>query len=214
MIPWILEKMGQLLYKAVTNNKKWKNCSKNGIKGAHEHYSWPGHTQKYINAIKKIINKTKHTHVAPKGRSRLPTVDRIAIASIDSTLVGDEPGLRALMDRIHYDAEHCGFGIATARSLDNALKTLRMWNLPLPDILISSMGSEIHYGHQGKRLVPDYGWHRHVDYRWDRQALSKAMMQIPGVKLQPMNKQSDFKISYTINPDKLPSSKRNKKIST
>ncbi|MDH5592975.1 MAG: HAD-IIB family hydrolase [Gammaproteobacteria bacterium] len=202
--PLNTEKMGRLLFDAVSNNKHWLRCSRNGIKGAHEHYSWPGHVQKYLRAIQKITNKKTRTHMAPEGRSRLPTVDRIAIASIDSTLVGDEPGLRALMDRIRYDAENCGFGIATARPLENALRILRHWNLPVPDILISAMGSEIHYGHQGKRLIPDHGWHRHIDYRWDRKALSKAMKEIPGIKLQPKNKQSDFKLSYTVDPDKLP----------
>lgn len=193
--------MAQVLLEALTDRKQWQRWSKSGIRGAHKYFSWPGHAESYVRTIRKLLGAKQRTHISPPGRNRLPTVDRIAISSLDGTLIGDEPGLRALVDRLRHTASRIGFGVATARNLDMTLKALKEWNLPIPDLLISAMGSEIYYGHNGTRLVADHGWHRHIDYRWEPDALKEAIAELPGLKLQPKAKQSEFKISYNMKPD-------------
>jgi sucrose-phosphate synthase len=136
------------------------------------------------------------------ARSRLPTVDRFILCDIDNTLVGEAEGLQALLERLHAADSRVGFGIATGRRLESALKVLREWDVPLPDVLITSVGSEIHYG---PRLVEDTGWQRHIEYRWKPQELREALAGLPGLRLQAREDQRRHKVSYYVDPAKAPS---------
>ena len=48
-----------------------------------------------------------------------------------------------------------GFAVASGRSLDSIKKVLKDNNVITPDIIISSVGSEIHYGSE---YYYDKGW--------------------------------------------------------
>ena len=74
-----------------------------------------------------------------------------------------------------------------------ALKVLRDRNIPQPDVLITSMGTEIYYNPD---LTKDDAWTSHIDHRWNRQRVSKLLRQLPGLTLQEKEKQSRYKISY------------------
>jgi len=67
--------------------------------------------------------------------------------------------------------------------------------------LITSVGSEIHYG---PNIEPDHGWRQHISYRWEPEAVKKAMSELPGLELQPPEGQGPHKISYFIDPAKAP----------
>jgi sucrose-phosphate synthase len=87
------------------------------------------------------------------------------------------------------------FGIATGRRLDDALATLRLHNIPQPDVLISSQGTEIHYA---PNLTEDAVWARHINHLWSPQEVRDILKEIPGLRMQPKSHQSAFKISYYI----------------
>ncbi len=194
--------LGEKLLQAITDKKRWRLWANSGVRGACRYFSWPGHAETYIRSIRKILNK-RYKHRLP-GRNQLPTVDRIIITAIDGTLIGDEPGLRALMNRLDSAGQHAAFGVATARRVEDAIKVLREWNLPTPDLLITSMGSEIYYGHDGKNLQQDHNWQHHINYRWEPEKLHIAMLGIDGIRLQSRSRQRTFKISYNVEPDKMP----------
>lgn len=67
--------------------------------------------------------------------------------------------------------------------------------------MITSVGSEIHYGHG---MLEDDAWVRHIDYRWRPKELRQALIDVPGLKLQPTRDQRVHKVSYFINPSKAP----------
>jgi sucrose-phosphate synthase len=94
------------------------------------------------------------------------------------------------------------FGIATGRRLDSALTILRRHGVPRPDFLITSLGTEIHYG---LRLVRDEYWDEHIDYLWHPARVRRALAKLPGLSVQPKNQQSRFKASYFYDPDQAPS---------
>jgi sucrose-phosphate synthase len=71
----------------------------------------------------------------------------------------------------------------------------------MPDVLITSVGSEINYG---PRLRPDVGWANHIRHKWRRDALAEAMATVPGLKLQTPENQREFKLSYNVTPDRMP----------
>ena len=77
--------------------------------------------------------------------------------------------------------ERVAFGVATGRSETLTLEALEEWKIPTPQLLITSVGSAIHYG---PHLVRDKAWERHIHYRWRPDALRDAMKGLPGLKLQ------------------------------
>ncbi len=71
----------------------------------------------------------------------------------------------------------------------------------MPDVLITSVGTEIHYG---KKCVPDLGWAAHIRYMWRKDALAEVLSQFKGLSLQAPENQREFKLSYIATPDKMP----------
>lgn len=199
--PLDVDAMGAVLFDAVSARTRWTNWSKNGLKGTAAHYTWAGHVRTYLREVRKVC-KGRRPRIAAPSKNRLPSVERLVVCDVDNTLIGDREGLRMLLDNIEGSGDGVGFGVATGRSLESTLKVLREWKVPRPDILITSVGSEIHYGHG---LVEDTGWQRHIDYRWKPQALCEALKGIPGLRLQPKIDQRRFKLSYFVDQSRCPS---------
>jgi sucrose-phosphate synthase len=64
-------------------------------------------------------------------------------------------------------------------------------------VLISGQGTEIHYA---PNLTPSAVWERHINHLWNSYAIREILKEMPGLEMQPKNQQSDFKISYFIDP--------------
>ena len=200
------------LIAAMSDRRRWKRWARNGVEGANRHYSWPGHAQIYLELIEALLTKTPRHKPLPSTKTRLPTVDRLAFSSLDNALFGDDQALRQLLVQLRKHGRHIGYGIATGRSLDNTLRLLKRKGLPLPDILITSVGTGIHYCHNGQRIVEDTHWAHHIDYRWEPKKLLKIMRRVPGAKLRPEKEQTKFKISYGIDPEMTPNAREIKRL--
>jgi sucrose-phosphate synthase len=195
------EAMGEALMDAISDRTRWQRWSRNGLRGVASHYSWSGHVANYLRAVHKLLEGRRPVRVAKPEKSRLPTIDRLLVCDIDNTLLGDGDALRALHERLKAMDGSVGFGIATGRRLDSAVKILKDWEAPTPDLLITAVGSEIHYG---QRRVEDPAWQRHIGYRWEPGALREAMQGLPGLRLQPKDEQRPHKISFYVDPVKAP----------
>ena len=93
-------------------------------------------------------------------------------------------------------------GHSLGRTLDSALKVLSEWGVPLPDVLITAVGSEINYG---RELRPDVGWQNLIKHLWRRDALQDALRKVPGLTLQADENQREFKLSSDADPGRMPS---------
>jgi sucrose-phosphate synthase len=94
------------------------------------------------------------------------------------------------------------FGVATGRRLDSALAVLRRHGIPRPDVLITSLGTEIYYAPQ---LDRDEYWNEHIDYLWRPAAVRRALSNLPGLEVQAKIEQSRFKVSYLYDAERAPS---------
>ncbi len=195
------KKMGNAIYKAITNKEQWRQWSKNGIRGAHNHFSWEGHVNTYLKIVRKISSGKRHTDINSSTRSRLPTIERLVVCDIDNTLLGDNKSLRQLLLRLKNSPYKTGFAVATGRRYQSAIDVLKENKIITPDLLFTSVGTEIHYGH---RMLLDTGWHQHINHRWEPESVLEAMRSLPGIKLQAKIDQQKFKISYFIDPKKAP----------
>ncbi len=201
--PLDADAMGEKIYEVLSNKSRWQRFSRAGIKCARNTYTWSGHVETYLTEVKRVLGKVgKEKKRFSLSRNRLPTVDRVMICDIDDTLLGDPKGLKQLLSRLKDAGDRVAFGVATGRRLDSALHTLKEWGIPMPDLLITSVGTEIHYGNG---LVEDQGWARHINYQWKPEALKKSLIGAEGLKLQPKVDQRRFKLSYFVDPDKMQS---------
>ena len=189
--------MAEILLQTLTNKQEWRRLAKNGIQGVRRHYSWPAHVEKYMAVIRPLADKTEP--LSRMALKRRPGVfrDRALFTSLDLNLIGDGDSLAAFLQTMQAHRKSIIFGIATGRRLDDALATLRQHNIPQPDVLISSQGTEIHYA---PNLTEDAVWARHINHMWSRQMVRDILKEIPGLVMQPKNYQSVFKISYYIDP--------------
>jgi sucrose-phosphate synthase len=97
-----------------------------------------------------------------------------------------------------------GFGVATGRSLGSATEYLEQIGIELPDVIISSVGTEIYYG---KKFQYGQGWDTHIKHRWNRDKIVNLLKRFPFLEYQQETNQRSFKISYNMKPakDRLPS---------
>lgn len=189
------------LQKILSDKKIWQLYSKNGMKGVKKHYSWQAHSQQYLKHLAELKGKFKpFPQLAKSKLSRYR--DRAIFSDLDQNLIGDAQAMQKLAEVLKANRKCVTFGIATGRRIDSALALMTRHAIPRPDVLISSLGTDIHYGAQ---LTQDKFWPDHIDHDWKPQRIATLLDDLPGLKKQPKKEQSQFKISYYFDHAKAPS---------
>ncbi len=196
------------LTRALTEPEQWQEWSSNGIRGTRQHYSWSNHAKRYLRDLSDILEHSPSTVQLNKPARRLPEFDRLIITDLDNTLTGDDESLAEFSQLIR-ENEHVGFGIATGRRLDSAMKLIDKLGLPRPDLIDTDVGSQLHYGEQ---LTPDRSWRKSIGYAWKPEEIRSLLADVPGLELQEDNHQSEFKISYEVDTRKKVTVSKIKKI--
>jgi sucrose-phosphate synthase len=180
----------------------WQKFSANGVKNVAEFYSWDAHTQSYLQKIQSLVLQQRPIPT-PIWQPKAGRYRKLAIfTAIDNALVGDDEALRQFVQVARKQQRKFLFGIATGRRLDAALKIFKNHGIPIPDVLITSLGTEIYYPPQ---LTADIAWNNHIDRGWTPQVLRRYIDPLPGLKIQPQREQSRFKVSYYYDAEIAPS---------
>lgn len=187
--------------KIISHKELWEKFSANGIAASNQLYSWDVHAQKYIDIIESLVEqKTKVETDSFRDTAygkKLLKAQLFFISDLDGTLVEEEDvrGLKELTEWINERKESVVFGVASGRNKEITRKAFSDYDLPNPDILICSAGSEIYYT---DKCIPDKGYESHIDYMWKRDQLQEALKKFPGIKLQEPKAQWRFKLSYYV----------------
>lgn len=200
------EAMGEAMLSALTDKARWRKWSRSGVLNVKRHYTWAGHVSKYVKELRSLLRKQrknlrKQQIALHHGKSPIPLAQHAFITDIDNTLLGQRAGQEALVQWLIDNIGYTIFGIATGRSIESAVDILRKNRIPIPDVLITSVGSEIHYG---VRRIPDIGWANHIRHLWRRDDVVKTMQALPGLRLQAPENQREFKISYLVDAASMP----------
>lgn len=193
---------------ALSDKQQWRLWAKNGVAGARRHYSWDAHVNKYVKEVRKLLRRDRKrmrrqiAFTMQDGKSPMPLARKALISDIDNTLIGNKRGLQQLIAWLKNHAGSIVFGIATGRSLESAVNVLKNARVPIPNVLITSVGSEINYSY---KLQPDIGWANRIAHLWRREALEQVLSDIPGLTLQSAGNQRKFKLSYNVASEKMPS---------
>jgi len=191
--------------KIIADSNTWDTFSKNGIMNVRRHYTWSSHAQTYLEAVGELVKAGGQSDMQAAVASdaigrRLARLDYFLITDIDNTLIGeDNPDLPELVALLRKHRDVIGFGIATGRTVESAAAYLEKHGIPTPDILISSVGSEIYYG---KSLKYGSGWEAHIADSWNRKKIVELLKRFEFLELQEDSAQRRFKISYNMAPQK------------
>ncbi len=164
------------------------------------HYSWAAHTAAYVEEIAPLAAATP-PRPGPQpwsGQFR----DRAIFTDLDKNLAGDQKSLDEFIAVMRKERRRSAFGIATGRRLDSALRLMRKLGIPRPDVLITSLGTDIYYA---PNLTRDTHWREHIDHLWHPRQVRRVLRDLPGLELQPAREQGEFKLSWYIDPEVAPS---------
>ncbi len=195
------EAIAAALLGLLDDRERWETCAANGLAGVREHYSWSAHAASYRRAITPLLDAARPA--APPVAARRPQLhhDRALFTDLDLSLIGDPEALAELVARLQRARKACAFAICTGRRLDAALRLLRKHRVPQPDVLVTSLGTAIHYA---PHLTEDTSWRAHIDRDWNPAAVRRVLADLPGLEPQPDREQSRFKLSWYIDPELAP----------
>jgi len=193
--------IAEALKKIISDQTLWEKYSGNGIRAVDQRYSWTAHADQYMDIIhdlfkRKEIDAFTFTSKTAYGK-RLVGAELIIICDLDGTLVDGSKtdGLSELKQWMVAHKDRVVFGVASGRNREITQQALSHYDLPTPDILICSAGSEIYYT---DKFIPDNGWESHIDFQWKKNELQHALLKFPGIRLQESAAQWRFKLSYYV----------------
>nr|WP_298415635.1 HAD-IIB family hydrolase [uncultured Halomonas sp.] len=163
----------------------WQRYAKGGLL-AISAFNWHGHVGRYHELLGRLCRK-------PEPQ---PRFNSFLITDIDNTLLGS-PECAKTFCRWRRGQVSLGFGVATGRSLHSALDILSMEGTPYPEVMITSVGSEIYFlADNGTTYQRDDTWSKIIAEGWRRQAIIEILAQVPGLTPQSPLEQRRFKLSY------------------
>jgi len=190
------------ILKILNDKDQWNKYSDNGIKNVRRYYTWKAHTEKLLEEINILQSKQpaeKVNSFAETGR-KLLDMEKLIVSDIDYTLIGNDEKLNEFKNQLKTLPNKVGFAVATGRTVSSAFDVLNENEVPLPDVIISSVGSEIYYNYRG-RLVYSKGWDAHISHQWKRQAIVGLLSKLDFLEIQEEETQRKFKISYYTSDD-------------
>ena len=189
------------LINVLSDKQQWEEFAQNGINGVQKHYSWHAHVEKYLATIKPLSRDRGSVPRMKPSRRPMMYHDRAIFSDLDQNLLALPKALNSFVQVVQDNRKCATFGIATGRRLDSLLKQLKIHKIPQPDVLFTSLGTEIYYA---PNLTRDTAWTEHIDYLWKPGIVRRILSDLDGLKLQPKSEQSTFKLSYYIDPNKAP----------
>jgi sucrose-phosphate synthase len=190
------ENISGALNKILENKNLWEEFSENGINNVRKYYTWKAHTETYLSEVENLLGGglDKKNTFAPVGK-KLLFMKKLIVTDIDNTLLGDENSLWELRDKVNSGNIKPGFAVATGRTVDSAINVLNENRVAIPDVIISSVGSEIYYNFKGD-LIYSKGWDAHISHQWQRSKIENLLNGLGFLKPQEEHTQRKYKLSY------------------
>lgn len=191
--------------KLLTDPDYWETCSRNGIMNVRKYYTWDSHADTYISEIHPLTEelnmekREKPRPYTPIGK-RLTHLKRFLIADIDDVMLCEnDRELENFSEWIQDKRETVAFGVTSGAAVDEIASFLEKNNVPHPDIIISSAGTEIYYSTDHHY---DNGWETHIANRWEPDKIRRLLRRFDFLELREKQAQRKFKISYRMPPEK------------
>ncbi len=188
---------------------RWERCARAG-QHAVSYYSWQRHAEQYLYDCAMLTSTSRRrpplTVHPGAGADRLGSkVSSLLVTDMDDTLLGDTAALAEFAAWLRHNPQ-LRYAVATGRSAAAAWAEITRWGAPLPDVLISSVGAEIHWPLIGlhnthqltgiDRARADADWAEQLAVKWQRDACAALLAGCPLLRKQPAGAQGRNKLSY------------------
>ena len=197
------EAISNALKEILIDQSLWETLSNYGINGVRKYYSWTTHCMRTVEQYCRLLPEhqveknqkpsNQNNHMRPSFGKRLTSLTKLMITDIDNTLIGDDASLYQLLDLLDEHRSNLAWGVATGRSLGLTLDAMTEYNIPMPDILICSVGTEMYYGPD---LRMDKGWQQHISHKWKPELIKTTLQKFDFLVFQEAEGQCSHKISY------------------
>ncbi|HQU55060.1 MAG TPA: HAD-IIB family hydrolase, partial [Saprospiraceae bacterium] len=181
----------------ISDDILWRAYSNAGVLNTQKYFSWQHHVDQYMQWVEKSFASSKSPR-AEVVSDRMKLAEYLFATDIDGTLISEEyehPGLNALISFLNDRPQNLALAYASGRSVKLVRNVIQEMQLPQPEFLVCSVGSQIYY-RQGNDYVLDKGWRTHLDKNWNRDEVSKRMESLDWLELQEAEGQNPHKISY------------------
>ncbi|SHI39935.1 HAD-IIB family hydrolase [Wenxinia saemankumensis] len=171
--------------RAVLEDPQARDRARRAGSRARRLYSWQGWAAR-VEGIAASLH----------ARAPRPGIARHLFASdLDGTLTGDRAAAARFAGWHRNRPAGLHFAIATGRSLPEARRVLAEWDLPMPDLFLSSVGTEIWRPLRSGAfaLCPD--WQAEADRDWDQAEIAASLAPI-GLRPQAAHDQRRWKLSF------------------
>lgn len=121
-------------------------------------------------------------------------------SDIDDTLTGSRQAARRFADWRSARSNDVLFAVATGRTVSEARGVLHEWDLPEPDVFVTSVGTEIWRHDRCGALRLDDAYATRISRGWNREA-AIAICAAQGLTAQADYEQRQWKLSYVGSPD-------------
>ena len=184
---------------------KWKLYSNNGIINVQKYFSWESHVDTYLNWIAENLELSGGFGIKKKNFPGINTlrlkdkVEQLLVSDIDGTLIEpsqNNPGLKEFKEYLTNMGPGSAYALASGRNLELVKQALSEYDMPKPEFIISSVGTEIFYPDEKGNYIPDKGWVSYLNGRWKRDHILSILRQVKWLKLQENDAQRQFKISF------------------
>jgi len=187
--------IGAAIQKLLGDTRAWHHASRNALDNIGR-VSWSDYADNFNTVARSLMRPTVHQLARCKP-------NYLMVCDIDNTLTGCRRSA-ARLSRFLKGRGDIAFGVATGRSLIEARRIMRQWNLPEPQVWITSVGSEI-YWQRGRALELDWSFASKISAGWNAPAIRKLFESHEHLAPQAVTDQRTFKVSYFLdNTAKLP----------
>ncbi|MDH3651311.1 MAG: HAD-IIB family hydrolase [Saprospiraceae bacterium] len=196
--PMDYAEISQAIKHILIDEDKWRDYSIAGIHSIQKYYSWKSHIDKYVGWIKKALTTHKKVSTPKIENHRLKQATRLFATDIDGTLLSedhDNIGLQELVSFLQNRPEDLAFAYASGRSIKLVKEVVEEFNLPLPDLIVCAVGSQIYYN-QDQDFIIDKGWSSYLSKNWNRREILRRISNLDWVDLQEQEGQNLHKISF------------------
>lgn len=184
--------------KILDDSKLWKKYSQNGVGRVDQFYSWDAHADKYLEIVNDVLNEAeKNPKTFIETTKKFLNYKKLIILDIDETITGDDDAMYRLKDLINSTSDNVGFGVATGRTIDSACELISEVDFVKPDVIISSVGSEIYYNNK-EEYVYSKSWDTHIKNSWKPDIIRELLNDFDFIELQEDDAQRKFKLSYNL----------------
>ena len=164
---------------------RWASFSKAGERAAAA-YDWRRHAELYHGLLRSLL----------EARPPVEAPRQLLVCDIDNTLIGCEDCVTSFIKWRPQQVD-LAFGVATGRSFHSAMAILEQQEMPRPQVMITSVGTEIYrLEKNGTTYCLDRDWATHISRGWDREAVLDVMQTMPGIQPQAPLEQRRHKLSY------------------